>query len=123
MSSPKDQSTTTPKDKQINGMHNSLSSIEADVTALGRDLSTDGVDDVDDTVADQDIAALLRKLEQADGLGRDVEVRLDSILNQLDGMLGALEKYSEVQDSTVANRSSSTEAGGEKGINGPSNVK
>ena len=70
---------------------------------------------VPDDATDTDIASLLRALEQADGVGRDVEGRLDAILAQLDGMLGALEPDSTVPASDAG--TVNTDDGQDKGKN------
>jgi hypothetical protein len=68
------------------------------------------VQDVPDDAADEDIAVLLRRLEQADGVGCNVEGRLDAILGRLDGLLGALEPA----NSADAEAAEETTRGGER---------
>ncbi|KZV72494.1 hypothetical protein PENSPDRAFT_359397 [Peniophora sp. CONT] len=75
-------------------------SMDADVATLQRVIEQSA--NVPDDATDADIAGLLRALEQADGVGRDVEGRLDAILAQLDGMLGALEPDTDARPSTEA---------------------
>lgn len=71
--------------------------------------------DVPDDATDADIAGLLRALEQADGVGRDVEGRLDAILAQLDGMLGALEPNIAAPSTETAASTAKAEGGQDKG--------
>ncbi|VDC04242.1 unnamed protein product [Peniophora sp. CBMAI 1063] len=103
-------STSSPNDKPtVNGAsappkaNGAPASMNADLATLQRVIEQSA--NVPDDATDAGIAGLLRALEQADGVGRDVEGRLDAILAQLDGMLGALEP-----DNAVPSAETSTTA-------------
>ncbi|OCH90557.1 hypothetical protein OBBRIDRAFT_793221 [Obba rivulosa] len=51
-----------------------------------------------------DVIELLRRLESADGIARDVESRLDDMIGGLDSLLGALEPGAE---GTIVSQSTS----------------
>ena len=70
----------------MNGL--SDSSLEDDISALRRFLAQETPDET----ADQDLATLIRQLEQAEGIGRDVEGKVDLLLENLDKILEALER-------------------------------
>ncbi|KAI0031041.1 hypothetical protein K488DRAFT_87201 [Vararia minispora EC-137] len=89
MSSPSPNNGASSKNSAINGAPKALSEVELEAAPLQRLLVQ--VQDVPDNMADEDIAALLQRLEQADGIGKDMEGRLDAILQNLDSLLGALE--------------------------------
>ncbi|KDQ51136.1 hypothetical protein JAAARDRAFT_103360, partial [Jaapia argillacea MUCL 33604] len=57
-------------------------------------ISQDSTSD-ETTLSDQEVAELLRRLETADGLARGVESRLDSVIDELDGLLASLESPEE----------------------------
>ncbi|EMD31145.1 hypothetical protein CERSUDRAFT_100696 [Gelatoporia subvermispora B] len=70
-----------------NGVSNPTgSSLESDIALLQRILQqTESEGD------DADVTELLRRLDSADGIARDVESRLDGMIGGLDDLLGALE--------------------------------
>ena len=53
--------------------------------------------DVPDDIADQDIATLLRQLDQAETIGQNVEERIDAVLSRLDNLLSTLRPEGEPQ--------------------------
>jgi hypothetical protein len=53
--------------------------------------------DVPDDIADQDIATLLRQLDQAETIGQNVEERIDAVLSRLDTLLSTLQPEGEPQ--------------------------
>lgn len=53
--------------------------------------------DIPDDIADQDIATLLRQLDQAETIGQNVEERIDVVLSRLDNLLSTLQPEGEPQ--------------------------
>lgn len=74
-----------------------------DMALLASLLSDDQSEEIDET----SISELLRKLDTATGVASGVENRLDEILNNLDGLLGALESAANTETTgTSANAAS-----------------
>lgn len=66
--------------------------LNADVAALASLLAaTNGAADPDCELNNNDLAALLRQLDQANGIASGVENRLDGLIGALDELLGGLE--------------------------------
>jgi hypothetical protein len=66
--------------------------MNADLSALAAALSsTDLSAEQEQELSTQDLAALLKQLERADGVARGVEDRLDGIISGLDALLGSLQ--------------------------------
>ncbi len=70
------------------------SALDADLALLTTLLSQDNLDETDEA----NVAALLSRLESADGVAQGMEHKLDSLLGNLDTLLATLEP----QDQTVA---------------------
>lgn len=93
-------------------------SLETDIALLTSLLSQ--AQDAEDTgIEGPELAALLKRLETADGVARGVESRLDDIIGNLDRMLDGLEeaggngevaKASEVQTGMVPGRQTEEES-------------
>ncbi|KAJ6575485.1 hypothetical protein B0H19DRAFT_1128928 [Mycena capillaripes] len=62
-------------------------SIEADIAELSELLSKDTLDDA----GEASVAELLARLENADGVAKGVESKLDALLGNLDNLLASLE--------------------------------
>jgi hypothetical protein len=69
------------------------SGLDAEVAALAALLSQGHVDESE--LSEQHLAELLRQLEQADGVARGVEDRLDGMLKNLDDLLEGMESGSQ----------------------------
>ncbi|KAI0309318.1 hypothetical protein OF83DRAFT_1072213 [Amylostereum chailletii] len=94
-----------PSNPTLNGTN----TLEDGIASIRKFLSQN---DKDDSAADLDITSLLRQLEQADGIGRDVEGRIDAVLEQLDGILGSFGedgKVLEAEDGQAASQDGKAE--------------
>ena len=67
--------------------------------------------DQPDDLADENLAELLQQLDRADGVARETEGKLDSLLAQLDGMLEGLEAESPPSAAAPADSRSRTAQG------------
>jgi hypothetical protein len=64
--------------------------LDTDISTLAAALSATSNVSEDRELSGEDLAALLRQLEQADGVAKGVESRLDKLLNGLDQLLGSI---------------------------------
>jgi hypothetical protein len=75
--------TSVKHKDQINGQGTTTS--EPDITQLASFLSREPSDQ------DADVAELLRRIDEADGMAEGVESKLDDMLDNLDNLLASLE--------------------------------
>ncbi|KAF7303116.1 hypothetical protein MKEN_01275100 [Mycena kentingensis (nom. inval.)] len=87
-----DNKPTDDKAAQIN------TSMEADLAALSALLTSDKLDDAGEANVDE----LLARMDDADGVAKGVENKLDGLLANLDNLLAALEEKQATTDESAS---------------------